>query len=165
MLIAVFGLPGSGKSYFASHLAEHIDAVYLSSDKLRKEMLTDIRYSPEEKEKVYQKLLEKAEEYLRQKQAVVIDATFHQATRRKELTALAARVLLPLFWIEVFADEKLIQERVSGKRKNSDADFAVYRKIKAAFEPFKEKHLRLESTNHNLQEMLEKALEYLNDEK
>jgi len=35
MIIIVFGLPGSGKSYFASKLAERINARYINSDVIR----------------------------------------------------------------------------------------------------------------------------------
>lgn len=37
-LFIMLGLPGSGKSYFGSRLAERIDAVWLNSDKIRTEM-------------------------------------------------------------------------------------------------------------------------------
>ena len=35
MIIVVFGLPGTGKSYYAEHLAEYLNAGYVSTDEIR----------------------------------------------------------------------------------------------------------------------------------
>ncbi len=164
MLIAVFGLPGSGKSYFASHLSRKVNALYLSSDVLRKQLLSDPNYSPAEKERIYENLFSKASLAIENDHKVVLDATFHSEERRAELGRMCTRLKASLYWIEVVADEELIRKRVSRKRKNSDADFSVYQKIKAWFEPLKEDHLVLKSTNNNLEEMLAKALSYLQNE-
>ena len=38
MLIAVMGLPGSGKSYFAHKLAGKLKAIYIGSDQVREKL-------------------------------------------------------------------------------------------------------------------------------
>lgn len=60
VIVAVCGLPGSGKSYFAARLAERLDAVYLSSDRVRREMFTRRTYSDDEKMDVYRELIHRA---------------------------------------------------------------------------------------------------------
>ena len=84
MVVIVFGLPGSGKSYFASRLAKRIDADYINSDRLRKEMFKMRTYSQQEKESVYQTMLQKMKQDVAQNKNVVLDATFH--TQRNKAT-------------------------------------------------------------------------------
>lgn len=161
MLIVVCGLPGSGKSYFASHLAQRLGAAYLSSDALRGELIREPRYSRAEKERVYKALMAKASDNLRAGKTVVLDATFHAAARRQKVTQFAAESGHAPHWIEVFAAEPILRARLAKERSDSDADYAVHEKIKQEFDPLTEHHLRLESTQSNLAEMLEKALRYV----
>ena len=49
MIVIVFGLPGSGKSYFASHLASMINADYINSDKVRRTMFDTRTYQKRKK--------------------------------------------------------------------------------------------------------------------
>jgi predicted kinase len=45
MTVIVFGLPGSGKSYFATRLAELLNASYISSDQLRMQLYAKRTYT------------------------------------------------------------------------------------------------------------------------
>lgn len=161
MLIGVCGLPGSGKSYFASRLAKQLEATYLSSDALRKELVSEPRYSYNEKERVYENLLAQASTHLRDGGTVVLDATFHTAARRHRVTQLGAESGATLRWIEVFATKPVLRTRLAADRPDSDADYAVYEKIRQESEPMTEEHIGLESTQSNLTEMLDQALGYL----
>ncbi|MCA9531473.1 MAG: ATP-binding protein [Myxococcales bacterium] len=161
MLIVVFGLPGSGKSYFASRLAARLGAAYLSSDALRRELAHKPGYSSAEKARVYEQLLAEASTYLRAERSVVLDATFHRAARRQAVTELATATGAELRWIEIVAPEPTLRERLAKARPDSDADYAVYEKLKQEFEPLAEPHLRLTSTDHNLADMLDKGLKHI----
>ena len=70
-----------------------------------------------------------------------------------------------LFFIEIKASEKLIKERVSIKRNDSDADYEVYKIIKDQFEEMKDEHLVLHSDEMELTNMVSKALQYLQNNK
>lgn len=48
MLVIVCGLPGVGKTTFAKKLAPLINAIILSTDKIRKELITSPTYEKEE---------------------------------------------------------------------------------------------------------------------
>lgn len=161
MIVIVFGLPGSGKSFFASRLAERIRASYLGSDKLRKELLPVRTYSDEEKEMVYQVMLDKAKQISRNNEDVVVDATFYKRSLRDKVLQDTAGVEL-VRWIEIRADEDLIQDRLIRPRIESEADYNVYLKLKKDWEPMDEDHLVLRSTNENLESLLETAIDYLN---
>ena len=168
MVIIVFGLPGSGKSYFASRLASELGADYVNTDKVRKEMFTKPTYSDEEKILVYKKLLDEVYHHAHAKKTLVIDGTFHQEKVRNDFIKLSKDLNLDLRWIEVLAKETLIKKRLSKKREFSDADYSVYKLLQQKHEPFyNENHCkikRLISTNTNIDQMIEKAKEYLFNE-
>jgi predicted kinase len=164
MVVIVFGLPGSGKSYFASRLAGMICADHISSDRLRKEMLQERSYSDMEKAFVYSVMLRKTKEAIGQNRNVVLDATFHKKETRdlfvQEITGKTS-----VFFIEVVASEERIRQRLKKERPDSEADFEVYKKILQQWEPLSASHLTLESTDGNADAMLEKAAQYLKNDK
>ena len=58
LLIFLFcGLPGVGKTRLATELAPLINAVVLSTDKLRKELIPSPTYTKEEKQLIYDIML------------------------------------------------------------------------------------------------------------
>ena len=111
MVVFVFGLPGTGKSYFASRLAKMIDASYLNSDKLRKELFAQRTYSHHEKKVVYDTMLRKAKAAIAMSQNLVLDATFHKKETRdtfvKQLSDQGE-----VFYIELHSVESTIKERL-----------------------------------------------------
>ncbi|MCM4161582.1 ATP-binding protein [Antarcticibacterium flavum] len=162
MVILVIGLPGSGKSFFAERLAQKIGADYYNSDRLRKEIFFERTYSDSEKEKVYNALLKKMKEATNKGKDVVVDATFYKDKFRKLFTTNGGERIA---FIKVWANEKLTKDRIQKKRKFSEADFDVYKLLKRQWEPVKQPHLILESTNENIDAMLQKAEDYLKDDK
>lgn len=55
----------------------------------------------------------------------------------------------------------MIKEILKQKRIDSEADYKVYKMIKAQFEPTQHPDLTLHSRNDNINEMIDEALEYL----
>ena len=97
---------------------------------------------------------------VKQHKNVVLDATFYLNDIRKKFLD-AAEDMDDIFFIEMRAEESLIRERLKRPRKDSDADFEVYKKIEKQWEPLYEDHLILHSTDDNSKEMLEKTTPYL----
>ena len=65
-------------------------------------------------------------------------------------------------WIELKAEEKVIRNRVEKKRTYSEADFNVYLKIKALFEPMRLECLQLQTDREkDLQVLVDEAVQYL----
>ena len=160
MIVIVFGLPGTGKSFFASRLAKMINADYINSDRVRKEMFKSSTYSEQEKAAVYNAMLEKMKEAVDQRKNLVLDATFHKnETRKPFLQEMKGKD--KIFFIEVWAAENIARERLKESRPYSEADFEVYKLIRQYWETLNEPHLMLESTNENIDNMLQKAAEYL----
>jgi len=139
-----------------------INAGYVNSDRLRKEMFKNRTYSAQEKAAVYNAMLEKMKEALNQNRNMVLDATFHKSeTRRPFIQETEGKD--GIFFIEVRADENITRERLKKSRPDSEADFEVYKFIQQHWEPLNKHHLLLllESTDENISNMLQKAAEYL----
>lgn len=160
MIVIVFGLPGSGKSYFATNLANMIKAVYINSDRVRRSLFAVRKYSTIEKQSVYDEMVMQMNKALQQHENVVLDATFYTNNIRKKFLD-AGNKINNIIFIEVKADESLIKERLNRPRKDSEANFEVYKKIKKQWEPLDTDHLILQSTDDNITEMLEKTAAYL----
>jgi predicted kinase len=161
MIIIVFGLPGSGKSYFASKLAKRLEAKYVNSDVIRKQLFDTIEYSKEEKMKVYEVMMKVMIKAVRQSENIVLDATFYKENLRKKFLETATALDERILFIEVWAEEEIIFERLKLKRTYSDADYSVYRRIKEIFEPLKAEHLKVQSRQKNIDEMIKKTLKYI----
>jgi len=161
MIIIVFGLPGSGKSYFASRLAKELKAKYVSSDVVRKQLFTVRKYTGEEKTKVYDVMKKEMKEAIQRGKDIVLDATFYKESIRNKFKETAEAFKEKIIFIEVWADQKIILKRLSMKREHSEADFSVHLHIKKVFEPLESDHLIIQSTQENIMEMMDEAFNYI----
>jgi len=161
-IVFVFGLPGSGKSYFATRFAERINAKYVNSDRVRKEIFKKREYTPEEKQAVYKAMLDEMQNAIEENKNIVLDATFHKAATRKLFTDQIADPGKIVF-IEVQANDKIIKERLKHKREYSEADYSVHKLIADQNEPLEKPHLILQSTNRNIEVMLTEAENHLKE--
>ena len=161
MLIMVCGLPGTGKTTLAKAVAERIGAVHISSDTVRMKMLKERTYSEEEKERVYDFMLEEAEKELRKGKKVVLDATFYRKKLREKARETAGS---GFFIVECVTHENLLKERIfSRKESESEADFEVYKKVKTEFEPVEEEHLAVD-TSMALERQVELVEKYISEQ-
>jgi predicted kinase len=160
MLVLIVGLPGTGKTTFAIELAKRIDAAHLNSDIIRTTLGNRGKYDTASKAAVYRELCSRAEEILQKGRNLIVDATLYKNVLREPFEKLANQFNIPIKWIELKADEATIRQRVSKKRKYSEADFEVYLKIKAVYQPVAQNHLVLWSDVLSLDEMIDKAQEY-----
>ena len=161
MVVIIFGLPGSGKSYFAEQLAARLNTQYLNTDRIRNEMYPRKKYSGRKKRSVYQEMLRQATEHLKNGKAVVIDGTFYKNQIRNEFK----KIDIPVYWIEVTAEESTIRKRLAKPRPYSDADFEIYKMIERQWEPMVSNHLILKSNDSNIEPMLNEASHYLKYDK
>jgi predicted kinase len=160
MLILITGLPGSGKTTIARSFSIQTGAFHLNSDLLRRSLGLMGHYSSEDKEKVYSTLLERAETALKAGRVVVVDSTFYHPKIREPFVLLAKRCQVPLRWVEVQASPDTIRERLKTPRPDSEADYAVYEKIRDAAVPLDMPHLLLKSDEMTIEMMLGLLTEY-----
>lgn len=163
VIVIVFGLPGSGKSYFARALAAALDCPLISSDAVRQQMQQNGRYDDQTKTAVYQEMLSLMEAGIKEHKSLLLDATFYKAGIRKLFIDKAGELDYPIYFIEIRAADETIKTRLSNKRPDSEADFDVYLKIKPQFEQLTGPHLVLYSDREPLGQMLAKAQTYLKD--
>lgn len=161
MIISVFGLPGSGKTFLASALALRLNGLHISSDKVRNDLNKRGQYDKKSKHAIYQAMLTAMAAALKSKQNVVLDATFQEDHIRKRFRETAIKLQHRLYFIEMRASEAIIKERISKKRVDSEADFGVYLKIKDEFEPMQEDHLVLYSDQETLDAMIDRILTHI----
>jgi predicted kinase len=143
LLIILFcGLPGVGKTRLANELAPLINAVVLSTDKIRKEIIPKPTYTKEEKELIYDVMLLVAR-YLHNEAGAncILDATFNtEESRRKAIKKLASVLLEQIYMVECVCPEDIVISRLKARKGDySDADIDIYRKMKQLYEPVKEK--------------------------
>lgn len=141
MIVLVFGLPGTGKTYFSKHLAKEIEAKHLNTDMIREKLNKKGDYSERAKQQVYETLFQETLKTVNGGWSVIVDGTFHLAKRRRQLVKLANETNTKIFFIEMKASEKTIVGRLKQHRDFSEADLKVYRQIEQQFEPETENRL------------------------
>ncbi|NMC59908.1 MAG: AAA family ATPase [Candidatus Methanofastidiosa archaeon] len=160
MLIVITGLPGSGKTTIAEALAKEVDAVVLSTDKIRKSMFKNPVYNEDDKRIIYDELFSRGRKYLASGKNVILDGTFYTKSLRKRAKAIAESTCEKIFFIYCETPELLLKERITKRNdKYSDADFNVYLKIKEIFEDFEEEILLVDTSNsvdRNIKDIVEK---------
>jgi predicted kinase len=146
LIILFAGLPGVGKTRLANELAPLVNAVVLSTDKIRKELIATPTYSRQEKQLIYDIMLLIAR-YLHNAAAVVhtnciLDATFNtEDSRKKAKEKLADVSQKQIYIVECICPEDIAISRLRARKGDySDADIDIYRKMKQAYEPVGEMH-------------------------
>lgn len=159
MIIVVCGLPGTGKTFFATSLAKRLNAVYIGSDEIRFSILQNRTYSLQEKQTIYNHMISRLRMAIEKKRVVVLDGTFYKERLRLEF----AKATEPkhVVFIEIIADDNVARSRVRSKRDHSEADEKVYDLIKSEWEPLGGDHLVLDSTSQNVNTMVEKTRKYI----
>lgn len=161
ILIAIFGLPGTGKTTLAKLLSQHLGIDHFNTDTIRNMMDKRGQYDERDKGPVYDEMLHLTRSEIKKGKDIIVDGTFYKRKLRTQLIALAQEHGAVHKWIEVCAKEETVKKRVSKKRRYSEADHDAYQKVKAGFEPMEEEYLQLFSDRGETREMLEKAIEYI----
>ena len=147
MIIIICGLPGVGKSSLSAHLAPLIDAVVLSSDKVRKELIARPTYSKAEVKLIYN-LISLIAKYLHNAGLnCIIDATFNREKLRKQFKRKLELPDEQVRIVECISQENIIIQRLMARKKGySDADFSVYKRMKKNFQPIREAHITVDTS-------------------
>jgi predicted kinase len=102
-LVCLYGYPGSGKSYLARNLADHIQLAHVSSDRIRSELFQAPRYDAQENAIVTHLMDYMSEEFLSAGVSLVYDTNALRAAQRRKLRELAAKFKADflLIWLQV----------------------------------------------------------------
>lgn len=147
MIILICGYPGVGKTTLANELGPLINAVILSTDKIRKELVYKPNYSEEEKKLIYNILLLIAKYLHNAGINCILDATFNHQKAIEDIKKGLNLTDDQFKIIECICPEELIISRIKNRKKGySDADVSVYRMIKENYEPIQEKHITVDTS-------------------
>ena len=139
MIIIICGLPGVGKTAIAKDLAAIIKgSVVLSTDKIRKELISKPTYKKQERRLIYDVMLLLAKYLHIAGIDCILDATFNRESSRKEVIERLSLTQDQLCIVECTCPEEIVISRLKNRQNSySDADIAVYRKMKRIYEPVK----------------------------
>ena len=146
-LIVMVGVPGSGKSFLARALAERLGAELVQTDAVRKELFRRPRYTAAETRAVYATCHRRLGRGLSADRCVVFDATNLQERARTALGRVAEQRGAGLVLVVAYATEAVIRARLAARARGqdpcdlSDADWAVYLKLRRTAEPIQRPHL------------------------
>lgn len=151
-LVILSGLPGTGKSYFANKLTSLINSVIVGSDRTRKLLISKPIYSKSEHARIFSVCHGLIEDFLSQGYVTIFEATNLTAKSRLPLKQIAKTLDVPSICLVFTAPEDLIKrrlmDRTSGLDKSSysDADWAIYSKLKPWQEPPEGKYWNIDSS-------------------
>lgn len=139
-LVALAGLPGTGKSHLAAAIAERHPAVVVRSDQLRKLLFTSPTYSGEESGAVYLTSYAVIESLLRDGHVVIFDATNLTRQGRRRLQNIAEQCGAGFRCVLTVAPPDVValrlERRAAGQAEtySSDADWQVHQRLAGALE-------------------------------
>ena len=147
MIILICGYPGVGKTTLANELGPLINAVILSTDKIRKELIDKPNYSEEEKRLIYNILLLIAKYLHNSGINCILDATFNNQKAIEDIKKGLNLTDDQFKIVECICPEELIISRIQNRKMGySDADVSIYRMIKENYEPIQEKHIIVDTS-------------------
>lgn len=112
------GLPGAGKSFFASNFAETFHAPYISADIVRSCVTEQPTYSHEEDETVQAITSYTLNQLLKTQRTVVYDGVSSTRTERAELYKLCKTAGYNVLTVWVQTAPSIAKERATRKRKD-----------------------------------------------
>jgi len=160
VLIVVSGLPGTGKSYFCSQLAERLPVVILESDALRKALFSSPNYSLQESSRLFRVCHLLIERLLKKGMSLIFDATNLSERNREHLYSIADHLDVKLILVRVEAPPQVVYQRLKAREESeskSDADWMVYRRMKPAVEKIRRNHYAVD-TSRDIAPVLDKIV-------
>ncbi len=170
-LIAMAGLPGTGKSTLARALADALPAVVLDKDRVRAALFSSaVDYSAAQNDFCLSVIYQTAAFLLQQdpNRAVIIDGrTFATQAQRETLREAASKTGATLHIIECVCAEptalaRLAHDAATGAHPAADRDAALYRRVQARWDPIPAPKLVIE-TDAPLKTCVARCLDYLTE--
>jgi predicted kinase len=166
-IVIVSGLPGTGKTFFCRRLAERLPFVILESDALRKQLFSRPAYTAEESAHLFRTIHYLIQDLLKKGRSVILDATNLEEKNRERLYSIAERLNARLIIVRIEAPPELVQQRLQQRaaRKNSadnsDADWAVYQKMKPTADKISRRHFTVD-TSQDINVTIDKIVREVN---
>jgi len=171
MLIAMAGLPGTGKSTLAHHLADACASIVLDKDSIRAALfpIDQVEYSTRQDDFCMSIMFQVATYMIRNdpSQHVILDGrTFSHRYQIAALEQLAEELKMSLKIIECVCSDETARQRledklsIGAKHVAANRDYKLYLTIKECFEPIREPKLVVD-TDDDLSHCLASCLAYV----
>ena len=160
-LVLIAGLPGTGKSTLARHLAERAGFHVVRSDEVRKELAGQAGvsssgggfgegpYTPQWTERTYAECLRRAGDLLFQGERVIVDANFRKERQRQAFLEMGQRMGVSPVFLLCRANEETVRHRLRNRLGDmSDANWGVYQHLSAQWEKVESQTERLTKEIH-----------------
>ena len=149
-IVAVSGLPGTGKSFVSQRLREKLQAIILESDALRKVLYPHPAYTAEESAHLFASIHTLISRLLEKGVPVILDATNLSEHNREYLYNIAKHLGAKLIMVKVKAPQDVVKQRLAERRAaatgKSDADWTIYQKLKPTEENIRRKHYVIDTS-------------------
>ncbi len=143
-LVALVGLPASGKSRVAEELRARTGAAVLESDALRRLLFRRRSYSAVESRRLFAAIHTAIDALLSDGISVILDATNLAESERTPLYAIAEACSARLVLVYVTAPHTLARRRLARRAATgaspSEADLRVYERMQARVEDIRRPH-------------------------
>lgn len=165
LLVAMCGLPGTGKSYFAARLTGQVPFLVLETDRLRKVLVEHPKYTTNEHRRVFRSCYYLIEEYLSNGYSVLFDATNLNEDFRTYLYDIAESTGAPLAVVHVTALKETVRRRLKQRKAErhantySDAGWLIYTRLAPVEEPVQREHYAVDASK-NITPMLEQVVRW-----
>ena len=164
-LLMLAGLPGVGKSAFAREVTSRCPFLTLESDRLRKVLVPQPQYTPDEHRRVFRACHSLLDELLGQGYPMLFDATNLTERNRRPVYAIARKRGVPLAIAVVTAPPEIVQQRLRDREAGldpetwSDAGWDIHSRMAPAWEPVKRPHIAVD-TSEDITPALRRVLDW-----
>ncbi len=165
-LLMLAGLPGVGKSAFARKVTSCCPFLKVESDRLRKALVPQPQYTPDEHRRVFRACHRLLDELLGQGYPMLFDATNLTERNRRPVYAIARKRGVPLAIAVVTAPPEIVRQRLRDREAGldpetwSDAGWEIHSRMAPAWEPVRRPHIAVD-TSEDITPALRQVLDWV----